>query len=139
MSDLTSRAQGEAERLRPVTGVADDTERRGNLLWGAGYVTGATWAAAQAPSVEALTAEVERLVGLSQSNASAFERAYDAMSAAQAQLDRLQAGIKRVNLHHYLPDPNHSAQLCEDDDCLWWDMTYALQADLRALLAEDET
>jgi hypothetical protein len=45
--DLTSRARDEAERMRPVLGVADDTLRRDNLTWCAGFVSGALWAAAQ--------------------------------------------------------------------------------------------
>jgi len=189
--DLTSRAQVEAERLRPVTGVADDTERRDNLLWSAGYVTGATWAAAQAPSTEALSddtccprcgcptmcpeGQIEARVAekispdavqladaaltfaatsvLSQDGATALLRTAQSVltfmatsedaeaerDTLTAQLDSLRAGIERLNLHSYLPDCDNLAYLCEDDNCLWWDMTYALQADLRALLAEDET
>ena len=142
--DLTSRAQGEAERLRPVTGVADDTERRDNLLWGAGYVTGATWAAAQAPSVEALTAEVEHWKGQvavwMRSYAGAIETGRELMAerdAVEIEIDNLRAGIEgAIRDARYIYTGTNTADPRQVIDAI---EELVAQADRRALLAEDET
>ena len=36
-----------------------------------------------------------------------------------------------LNLHGMVPDDDDLAYLCEDDECLWWDMTYAEQERIR--------
>ena len=36
-----------------------------------------------------------------------------------------------LNLHGVVPDDDDLAYLCGDDECLWWDMTYAEQERIR--------
>ncbi|WP_454301112.1 hypothetical protein [Salana multivorans] len=36
-----------------------------------------------------------------------------------------------LNLHKVVPNDDSLAYLCEDDECLWWDMTYAEQDRIR--------
>ena len=54
--------------------------------------------------------------------------AHDREVAAKA----LREYADSLNLHEVVPDDDDSlAYLCEDDECLWWDMTHAEQERIR--------
>lgn len=49
----------------------------------------------------------------------------------------LTEAAEAVNLHRQVPtDRDDLDGLCEDDECLWWDMTYALRDELLARAGE---
>lgn len=45
--------------------------------------------------------------------------------------EKVHAAIDSLNLHRQVPRDEYELHgLCEDDKCLWWDMTYSLQDEL---------
>lgn len=53
---------------------------------------------------------------------------------AEARAEALREMSNEFNLHQWVPDTFKGKELrwlCEDDECLWWNMSYGVQAWLR--------